>query len=203
MEYRPANTAGSAAPKGSFLARGQAQLAAGVASLAIESFRSEIRKSPDSGDAYNGMAIAYDRIGRADLAQRYFETAMAKAPDDPKFRNNLAQLFERTGREQMASNLRAASSLAIAAVPEIASAPQQAVSAELAVTNIIALPAGAEDALLVMQEGEATLIAKMDPIESNASAPEITNRAPSIAAAPEYLHDKGILISHLLCRNPV
>ena len=31
------------------------------------------------------------------------------------------------------------------------------------------MPAGAEDALLVMQEGEATLIAKMDPFESNAS----------------------------------
>ena len=71
VEYRPAITAGSAAPKGSFLARGQAQLAVGVVSLAIESSRFEIRNSPDSGDAYNGMAIAYDRIGRADLAKDF------------------------------------------------------------------------------------------------------------------------------------
>lgn len=74
------------------LQRGRAQLDAGLDALAIESFRLEIRQSPDSADAYNGLAVAYGRIGRNDLAQRYFETALAKDPANVKAQTNLAKL---------------------------------------------------------------------------------------------------------------
>jgi Tetratricopeptide repeat len=90
---------------GNLLETGKTQLDAGLYSMALESFRSVLRQSPDSAPAYNGLAIAYDRIGRADLAQRYFETAIAKAPHDARYRTNLAQLFTNTGRANLAAAL--------------------------------------------------------------------------------------------------
>lgn len=75
------------------LQRGRAQLGAGLDALAIESFRGEIRVNPDSVDAYNGLAVAYGRIGRSDLAQRYFEMALAKDPASEKVQANLAKLI--------------------------------------------------------------------------------------------------------------
>jgi tetratricopeptide (TPR) repeat protein len=74
------------------LQRGRAQLAAGLEALAIESFRAEIRFNPDNMDAYNGLAVAYGRIGRNDLAQRYFEIALAKDPLNVKVQANLHKL---------------------------------------------------------------------------------------------------------------
>ena len=74
------------------LQRGRAQLDAGLDALAIESFRTEIRFNPENVDAYNGLAVAYGRIGRNDLAQRYFEIALAKDPMNVKVQANLAKL---------------------------------------------------------------------------------------------------------------
>lgn len=91
-EYRLSSTATAPIAGSSMLQRGRAQLDAGLDALAIESFRAEIRQYPESADAYNGLAVAYGRIGRDDLAQRYFETALAKDPDNLKAQNNLARL---------------------------------------------------------------------------------------------------------------
>ena len=91
-EYRLSSTAPAPVAGSSMLQRGRAQLDAGLDALAIESFRAEIRRNPESADAYNGLAVAYGRIGREDLAQRYFETALAKDPQNPKAQNNLARL---------------------------------------------------------------------------------------------------------------
>lgn len=76
----------------SMLQRGRAHLDAGLDALAIESFRAEIRVNPESAYAYNGLAVAYGRIGRDDLAKRYFETALAKDPSNMKAQTNFARL---------------------------------------------------------------------------------------------------------------
>ncbi len=91
-EYRLSSSAPVADHGASMLQRGRAQLDAGLDALAIESFRAEIRVNPESADAYNGLAVAYGRIGRGDLAQRYFETALAKEPGNGKAQANLARL---------------------------------------------------------------------------------------------------------------
>ncbi len=91
-EYRLSASAPAAVPGGSMLQRGRAQLDAGLNALAIEAFRAEIRTNPDAADAFNGLAVAYGRIGRDDLAQRYFETALAKDPENGKAQANLARL---------------------------------------------------------------------------------------------------------------
>ena len=96
------------------LAEGRAKLALGQNGLAISAFRAALREQPESADAYNGLGIAYDRIGRKDLAQRYFELAVAGAPDNAKFNGNLVRFFENSGRPHMARGL---------SIPEFAALP--------------------------------------------------------------------------------
>lgn len=91
-EYRLSSSVPAAVSGASMLQRGRAQLDAGLDAIAIESFRAEIRQNPESAEAYNGLAVAYGRIGRDDLAQRYFETALAKDPANAKAQTNLAKL---------------------------------------------------------------------------------------------------------------
>lgn len=105
------------------LAEGRAKLAFGQNGLAISAFRAALREQPESAEAYNGLGIAYDRIGRKDLAQRYFELAVAGAPDNAKFNGNLARFFENSGRPHMARGL-ATSGLAVLPESERKAAPE-------------------------------------------------------------------------------
>ncbi|MFN3620933.1 tetratricopeptide repeat protein [Sphingorhabdus sp.] len=91
-QYRLSEPSANVVEGSSMLQRGRAQLDAGLDALAIESFRAEIRFNPGSVDAYNGLGVAYGRIGRNDLAQRYFEIALAQDPLNSKIQSNLAKL---------------------------------------------------------------------------------------------------------------
>jgi hypothetical protein len=113
-EYRLSSSATAVVPGSSMLQSGRTQLDAGMNALAIEAFRAEIRANPDSADAYNGLAVAYGRIGRDDLAQRYFETALAREPGNRKAQTNLAKL---TG------NVVPQVELAMADIPAVADEP--------------------------------------------------------------------------------
>jgi len=75
------------------------QLAAGRQALgnrdygaAISAFRNARFDPVSAPDAYNGLAIAYARIGRYDIAGRYFREAIARAPGDERFKTNLARM---------------------------------------------------------------------------------------------------------------
>jgi len=74
------------------LAMGRIHLEAGRPTQAVIAFRQASYDPRYAGEALNGMAIAYDIIGRPDLAARYFAEAVAAAPNDPRFARNLARL---------------------------------------------------------------------------------------------------------------
>ncbi|GGD57323.1 tetratricopeptide repeat protein [Croceicoccus mobilis] len=74
------------------LAVGRYYLEKGLVTKAVIAFRQASYDPEYAGEAYNGMAIAYDRLGRTDLAHRYFTMAVAAAPRDDRFTRNLARL---------------------------------------------------------------------------------------------------------------
>lgn len=74
------------------LAMGKVHLEANRPARAVTAFRQASYDPRYAAEAFNGMAIAYDRIGRPDLAQRYFARAVAAAPQDERFARNLARL---------------------------------------------------------------------------------------------------------------
>lgn len=89
------------------LARARTYLASRQYGLAIELFRAAGKDQALELDSLNGMAIAYDAIGRADLAQRYFEKALALRGDDPRTRRNLAAFYGASGQPQKKAALLA------------------------------------------------------------------------------------------------
>lgn len=82
------------------LARARAFLASKQFGLAIELFKGAGRDPALQVDSLNGMAIAYDGIGRADLAERYFQKALALRADDDRTRRNLATFYAASGQQE-------------------------------------------------------------------------------------------------------
>ena len=87
------------------LGRARAYLASKQYGLAIELFRSAGRDPSLEIDSLNGLAIAYDGIGRGDLAERYFEKALALRTDDGRTRRNLAAFYQTSGQGEKAAKL--------------------------------------------------------------------------------------------------
>jgi hypothetical protein len=83
---------------GEAFAEGKRQLEHGNIGLAVDSFRKAVRRSPESVEAMNGLAIAYDQLGRYDLSRRFYELALAAEPANPKVRHNLAVSLRLQGR---------------------------------------------------------------------------------------------------------
>lgn len=69
---------------GAQLAREASTMSAmGQDALAVERYRQWLRIEPDSKAALQGLAAAYERLGRPDLARRYYELALALDPQSP------------------------------------------------------------------------------------------------------------------------
>lgn len=78
-----------------FVARleaGRAHLLRNRPTQAVIAFRQASYYPARSAEAFNGMAVAYARLGRSDLAARHFAMAVAADPADPRFARNLARL---------------------------------------------------------------------------------------------------------------
>lgn len=80
---------GASSPTGDAYAEAKRQLEAGNMALAVDGFRRAVRQSPESVDALNGLAVAYDNLGRFDLSRRFYELALAADPDSAKVRHNM------------------------------------------------------------------------------------------------------------------
>lgn len=59
---------------------------------AIEAFNIAVASGEDPAAAYNGLAIAYSRLGRDDLAYRFFKKAAMSDPSNPVYTRNFAML---------------------------------------------------------------------------------------------------------------
>ena len=73
------------------LTEGRGHLKANRPGAAITSFRRASYDRASAGEAFNGLAIAYDMIGRYDLAERFFGQAMEADPGDARFARNAAR----------------------------------------------------------------------------------------------------------------
>jgi tetratricopeptide (TPR) repeat protein len=77
------------------LAEGRGHLVANRPAAALDAYRQASYDPASRAAAYNGMAIAADRLGRPDLAERYFLQAMSLEPDNTAFAANLLRLQNR------------------------------------------------------------------------------------------------------------
>lgn len=116
------------------LAAGREALAAGRTADAIEAFMLAKTFPEQMPAAYNGLAVAYSRLGRTDLTERFFLTAVALAPNEDRYRANLATFYSRNGQPKIAEP-----ALAIAPIQEVATpAPAVAVAAAAPVIRTLA-----------------------------------------------------------------
>ncbi len=77
------------------LAQGRQALVDGRTMEAIDAFMIAKSFPEQAPAAFNGLAVAYSRLGRTDLTERFFQTAIALAPEEDKYRTNLALFYSR------------------------------------------------------------------------------------------------------------
>lgn len=104
------------APAGA-LEDGRAALRTGNVSAAVASFRVALLDPSMRGEACNGLAVAYAKLGRDDLAQRYFLAAISAEPENPRFIANLLRLQRQQQIELAATQAVPAPMVAESAVP--------------------------------------------------------------------------------------
>ncbi|MBA4164645.1 MAG: hypothetical protein C0510_08445 [Erythrobacter sp.] len=75
------------------LERGRTALRAGYPANAIQQFRMAALDPDSAAEAYNGLGVAYARLGRADLAERYFKMALGMDGTNPRFAANLDRFY--------------------------------------------------------------------------------------------------------------
>lgn len=75
------------------LQNGRAALKAGYPAAAIKQFRMAALNEESAPDAFNGLGVAYAKLGRADLAERYFKMAVSLDGNNPKFAANLDRFY--------------------------------------------------------------------------------------------------------------
>ena len=74
--------------------QGRDHLRAGRYGLAIESFERALAFGERPAPAYNGLGVAYAKLGRPELAYRFFRKAAMSDPDNPVYSRNLASLMD-------------------------------------------------------------------------------------------------------------
>ncbi len=160
---------------------------------AISAFRRALRETPDNPEAFNGLAIAYDRIGRRDLAQRYFELAVAADPVQDRYKVNLARFFERGGQPELAQGL-------IEPLPEIAEvARPAAATVESVVQQVEFVPAIAAvevDGTLPATDPIAAIIARLViepemPLDEDDAAPLKLQPSENMPATANKLQSRS------------
>jgi hypothetical protein len=71
---------------------GRQHLDASRYGLAIETFQIALVTGEPAAPAFNGLGVAFARLGRYDLAERYFQRAAMIDPANQRYQQNLARL---------------------------------------------------------------------------------------------------------------
>jgi tetratricopeptide (TPR) repeat protein len=166
------------------------QLTLGNFALAIDGFRKAIRQNPQSADAHNGLAVAYDRIGRHDLSRESYEQALALSPNDSAILANLARSLAAAGKK--------VESVAVAAKPSSPGARLERISSrEVA---LVTSNSGAGWAAVGV-EATPRRVAPAAPVfaQSRRGVLEIALEAPE--AAPSANHNVPVVILNAVGRR--
>ncbi|MFQ6017198.1 MAG: LytR C-terminal domain-containing protein [Kiloniellaceae bacterium] len=73
--------------------RGKYHYAAGQFGLAVKHFQTAVNYQPESIEALNGLAAAYDRLARYDLSARYYGRALTLNPESAQTLNNMGYSY--------------------------------------------------------------------------------------------------------------
>lgn len=107
------------------LEQGRLALKAGNPARAIQQFRLATMDENSAADAFNGLGVAYAKLGRADLAERYFKMALSLDSSNPKFAANLDRFYNSPlGTSARAFAMREREAQAVLANAEAAAAEQ-------------------------------------------------------------------------------
>lgn len=157
------------------VAAGNALVERGQYGLAIAAYRRVLRIDPANSPAREGLAIAYEMLGRADLADRYYQEALALAPHNPRIYQNFVAFLRAQRRDAEAAQLMADMRIALPDA-EVASAPEPPPRVEAAPVEVAATE---PDVRLIRQSDHATLVVTMP----RQAAPSTVTSAP-VAPAP-------------------
>jgi tetratricopeptide (TPR) repeat protein len=106
---------------------------------AVTAFRQASYDPALASEAFNGLGVAYARLGRADLARRYFGLAVSADPQDPRYRRNLARVDGASAAHRSVDSARSS----------VLDSPGLVQEAGRAETARATAPAGAAQAVLV------------------------------------------------------
>ena len=178
------------------LDRGRALLLGNNPAQALSAFQVALAQAPQSVAALNGIAIAYDRLGRSDLARQHFEMALALEPDAADIAYNLALTLIGAGQDRAAiAPLQRAAAGTDARVAAAARRNLIRIEARLTAPVPGPLPAAAPPVpagprIDLASSGEAVLVlapsvapaAAAAPVRMAAAAPALAERLGDVAA---------------------
>lgn len=173
------------------LARGRTFLGSRQYGLAIELFKNSARDPDLRTESLNGLAIAYDAIGRQDIAERYFEEALASKPTDARTRRNLERFYAATGQKEKRQAIVAGA--AVLERPE----PEALPSSDLIATGRNRERIAAASTAISI-EPKSPLAPILSPMIVKAG---LSARAKSVRAAPAQSDDAGTGIECLIDRS--
>ncbi|MXO86010.1 hypothetical protein GRI38_08180 [Altererythrobacter aurantiacus] len=158
------------------LAAGKAALRDGHVGNAIPAFQKAALNPATAGEAYNGLGIAYAKLGRANLAERHFAKAVTLAPGDTRFSANLARLYTSDVGERLLAARRADAARKLAAASRLEARQAERQTARTAERR------GA----IVIEQGGARLERRGNGELALTSAPVAEDTAPARRATVEY-----------------
>ena len=160
------------------VAAGNALVSRGQYGLAVAAYRRVLRLDPVNSQALEGLAIAYELLGRADLADRYYQEALALAPRNPRIYQNFAAFLRAQQRDadaaQLMADMRIALPDAVAEMP----APVPPKPLDAAPVSTAAASPAEPDVRLIKQSERATLVVTMPRV----AAPPAPSPAPGAAS---------------------